>query len=67
MFAICECCGKTWSVLQDGTLTEHPQAECPYLLCTGSRTRPIQFVADERGDRVLVAARKSTAVLVAAN
>jgi hypothetical protein len=38
--AVCVRCGKSWSVLQDGTLVEHPQQDTPAILCSGSRTKP---------------------------
>jgi hypothetical protein len=44
--AVCVRCGKTCSVLQDGTLVEHAQQEMPALLCSGSRTKPIGHDSD---------------------
>jgi hypothetical protein len=38
---ICEHCGLTWSLLEDGSLVEHAQPGSSYLLCPGSRTRGI--------------------------
>jgi hypothetical protein len=40
--ATCASCGKTWSVLPDGTLVEHPQPAIRALLCPGSRTRVVR-------------------------
>ena len=37
--AVCPLCGGVWSVLGDGTLVQHPQANFPALLCPGSRSR----------------------------
>jgi hypothetical protein len=38
--ALCLRCGRSWSVLRDGTLVEHPQADSRDFLCSGSRTKP---------------------------
>jgi hypothetical protein len=37
--AVCPLCGGFWSVLLDGTLAEHSEANCPALLCPGSRSK----------------------------
>jgi hypothetical protein len=37
--AVCPLCGGFWSVLQDGTLVEHAEANCAALLCPGSRSK----------------------------
>jgi len=36
---VCPLCGGVWSVLGDGTLVQHSQANFPALLCPGSRRR----------------------------
>jgi hypothetical protein len=52
--SICPRCGQAWSVLQDGTLVEHPLLETPDLLCPGSRTRsPL-----EPGEKLSLGGRK---------
>jgi hypothetical protein len=37
--AVCPLCGGFWSVLLDGTLAEHSEANSPALLCPGSRSK----------------------------
>jgi hypothetical protein len=37
--AVCPLCGGFWSVLLDGTLVEHSEANAPSLLCPGSRSK----------------------------
>jgi tetratricopeptide (TPR) repeat protein len=37
--AVCPVCVGVWSVLGDGTLVQHSQANFPALLCPGSRSR----------------------------
>jgi len=57
--AVCPLCGRFWSVLLDGTLVEHSEANSPALLCPGSRSqasgegyaRPPKLVTSPSADR----------------
>jgi hypothetical protein len=61
--ATCPRCGKSWSVLPDGTLVEHPQPEIRALLCSGSRSRaPRDPRKMTGGDAVRPARRRRVAL-----